>query len=434
MPIMTRFSRGRDGHIVLDQLVALPVDEEEDLARWNRLVTKHHYLRSATLCGPQIRYVVSCRGRAVALLSFSAASWHLRDRDRWIGWNEKQRLSRLGFVAQNSRFLILPGISTRNLASKSLSLCLARLKADWLERYQQPLLLVETFVEKSYPGTSYRADNWTRLGETRGFSRDGAEFYRLNEAPKTLWVKELHPQARTWLAAPQLPPQYQPFERDIRADEHARLATAKSLESLYEVFQAVPDPRHRSGRRHSLPCCLAIIASGFLLGCEGLAECADYGRCLKPAQLRAIRARRNRRTKAYEAPCHETLWRVMSRIDTGEFERLIGEWYNGQQEQKPKAYALDGKTLCGSLDEKGNALHVVSVVSHDRTPFFCKRRPTTRATKAKPRATSSCTCRSSPAACSRPTRCIFRKRPSASSWRTSTATCSSASRATAKPC
>jgi len=133
--------------------------------------------------------------------------------------------------------------------------------------------------------------------------------------------------------------------------------------------------------------CLAVIASGFLLGCEGLEECADYGRCLKPAQLRAIRMRRNPVTKQYETPCHDTLWRVMSAIDTTEFERLVGQWFNGSGAKMPSAFALDGKTLCGSLDDAGNALHVVSAVSHDRTPFFSRRRPTTKAGKARPPAT-----------------------------------------------
>ena len=387
MPIRTYFPKGTDGNIVLNQLVAWPVDDKKDQGKWNELVRKHHYLKDATLCGPRICYAVSCRGRTVALCSFSIAAWHLRGRDEWIGWDERQRLSRLSFVAQNSRFLVLPDVSTPNLASKALGLCLDRLEDDWMARYNQPLLVVETFVDKCYPGTSYRADNWTRLGETRGFSRGGAKFYRVNEAPKTLWVKELRPGAALTLSSLTLPPELARFERRLEGDEHARLATCESLGSLYELFKALPDPRYKGGRRHSMASCLAIIASGFLLGCEGLAECADYGRCLKPAQLRLIGVRRNRRTGEYAAPCHDTLWRVMSGLDTIEFERLVGLWHNGAGVKIPSAFALDGKTLCGSVDDDGNALHVVSVVSHDRTPFFCKRRRTTKDARGKPPAT-----------------------------------------------
>ena len=248
--INTRFSRGMSGNVRLDQVEVWAVEDEREKEKWNALVVKHHYLHSATLCGPQIRYAASCRGKTVALISFSIASWHLATRDAWIGWDERQRLSRLHFVAQNSRFLIMPYVNTPNLASKVLSLCLKRLPADWEERHGHPILAVETFVEKCYPGTSYRADNWTRLGETRGFSRGGPEFYRLNEAPKTLWVKELRPGAAKLLGSASLPADIAPFERELESDEQARVFKSKTLESLYDVFASIPDPLFRVGVNH----------------------------------------------------------------------------------------------------------------------------------------------------------------------------------------
>lgn len=387
MAISTRFSKGMGGNVRLDHVKVRVAESETDRERWNELVCAHHYLHDARLCGPQIRYVAECRGKCVALLGFSIASWHLAPRDRWIGWDERQRLSRLGFVAQNSRFLIMPGVETANLASRVLGLCQARLADDWMERYGHPLLLLETFVDKCYPGTSYRADNWTRLGETQGFSRGGPGFYRANEAPKTLWVKELRAGAAALLSSPCLPPDLAPHERKLDGDEQARVFTVKTMESLHDVFKALPDPRRAAGRRHSLASCLTIVACGLLVGCEGLKECADFGRELKQAQLRAIGTHRDRATSRYAAPCHNTLWRICSLVDPVEFERLVGEWYNSGVAAPPKAYALDGKTLCGSLDEDGNALHVVSALSHDRTPFFSRRQRTTRAAKGRPQET-----------------------------------------------
>jgi len=371
------------GNIRLEQIKVRPIESDKEKDRWNALICEHHYLREARLCGPQIRYVAECRGKCVALASFSSAAWHLDARDRWIGWDERQRLSRLGFIAQNSRFLIMPKVNTPNLASKVLGLCQKRLQNDWMQRYGQPLLLLETFVDKCYPGTSYRADNWVRMGQTQGFSRNGPEFYRRNDAPKTLWVKELRPGAAKILAASALPPELAPHERKLDGDELARVFTCKTLESLYDVFNELPDPRRAAGRRYRLASCLSIVACGLLVGCEGLKECADFGRELKQRQLRALRTHRNRRTHTYTAPCHNTLWRICSVVDPVEFELLVGEWYNSGIGKPPKAYAMDGKTLCGSLDEEGNALHVVSAISHDRTPFFFKRRQTTRVAKVK---------------------------------------------------
>ena len=121
--------------------------------------------------------------------------------------------------------------------------------------------------------------------------------------------------------------------------------TSRSFESLYDVFAALPDPRRRAGRRHTLACCLSIVACGFLVGCEGLVECTNFGRELKPAQMRALRMFQDRNGN-YRAPCHNTLWRVFSLIDSIEFEHLIEQWCSSGVTEVPRALALDGKTLC----------------------------------------------------------------------------------------
>jgi len=381
MAICTSFSKGLEGPIQLSHVTVRPVKSEIEKLRWNELICQHHYLHNANLCGRQIRYVAECRGKCVALLSFGTSSWHLAGRDDWIGWNEHQRLSRLNFVLQNSRFLLLPGVRTPSLASKVLSLCQKRLNRDWQERYDQPILVLETFVDQCYPGACYRADNWKRLGQTRGFSRGGASFYRKNDTPKTLWVKELRRGAAKILSSLKLPVDLVPFERKLEVDEQTRMFTCKTLESLYDVFNALSDSRRRAGRRHSLASCLSLVACGFLIGCEGLGECANFGRELKPAQMRALNMYQDRNGN-YRSPCHNTLWRIFSLIEPLEFERLIGEWYNSGV-QRPKALAMDGKTLRGSIDEDGNALHVVSVISQGHTPFFSKRRQTIKGEKER---------------------------------------------------
>ena len=58
--------------IPLDRVKAWPVTTKADKEHWNQLVEAHHYLKDATLCGPQIRYVVSYGDMALALLSFSS--------------------------------------------------------------------------------------------------------------------------------------------------------------------------------------------------------------------------------------------------------------------------------------------------------------------------------------------------------------------------
>ncbi|MGB9846990.1 MAG: Druantia anti-phage system protein DruA [Desulfotomaculales bacterium] len=93
-------------------------------------------------------------------LSFSAAAWKVKPRDAWIGWSSLQREKNLHLVVNNSRFLILPWVQVKNLASKILSLAVQKLPEDWEKTYGYRPVLLETFVEKDrFAGTCYRAAN-----------------------------------------------------------------------------------------------------------------------------------------------------------------------------------------------------------------------------------------------------------------------------------
>jgi hypothetical protein len=134
---------------ILDTVVVrLLTADELERERYRQLMTAHHYLKSDQLVGEQLRYVAEVDGQWVALLSWSAASYHLKDREQWIGWSDAQRRRRLALVANNSRFLILPGVDCPNLASRVLAQCLSRLSADWQGAYDHPILLVESFVDE----------------------------------------------------------------------------------------------------------------------------------------------------------------------------------------------------------------------------------------------------------------------------------------------
>ena len=75
-------------------------------------------------------------------------------------------------MVNNSRFLILPWVRVKCLASKILSLCARQLSRDWELRYGYRPLLLETLVESErFAGTSYKAANWIRVGQTQGRGR-----------------------------------------------------------------------------------------------------------------------------------------------------------------------------------------------------------------------------------------------------------------------
>jgi hypothetical protein len=155
---------------------------------WNSYIDKYHYLGFALIPGAQLRYLVKVNEQIVALLSFGASAWKVMPRDTYIGWTKEQREKNLHLIINNSRFLILPWITKKNLASKVLSLISKRISDDWYKTYSYRPVLLETFVEdQRFLGTCYKASNWQCLGKTQG--RGKLDTHKKKEKPiKTIWV------------------------------------------------------------------------------------------------------------------------------------------------------------------------------------------------------------------------------------------------------
>jgi hypothetical protein len=136
-------------------------------------LVQFHYLGYRTPVGENLQYVVrDGADRLLAVLVFGAAAWKCAARDRWIGWTPRQRQTRLSWIANNHRFLILPSVDVRYLASHVLGRVARRIAADWQTKYGHRVVLLETFVERDrFKGTCYRAANWQALGSTQGRSR-----------------------------------------------------------------------------------------------------------------------------------------------------------------------------------------------------------------------------------------------------------------------
>lgn len=154
----------------LEPLELRVVTEPHEVARWNELIDRHHYLGYRRPVGPHLRYaIVDRRARWLGCLLFSYAARSLPCRDDFIGWNEAARRKRLDRVIGNPRFLIFPWVRVGNLASKALSLAVRRLADDWKAHHGYRPVLVETFVDLSrFSGACYRAANWRFVGETKG--------------------------------------------------------------------------------------------------------------------------------------------------------------------------------------------------------------------------------------------------------------------------
>jgi len=163
---------------------------------WDRLVRGYHYLGYQKLLGHRLKYLAFLQGRPVAALAFSAPARVLRVRDQWIGWSAAQRQAHLDRLVNNSRFLILPWVAVKNLASHVLAQALARLPQDWAARFGTRPWVVETFVDpRRFAGTCYRAANWQRLGPTFGSGKQGPG-YIYHGIVKEVYVYVLDPRFR----------------------------------------------------------------------------------------------------------------------------------------------------------------------------------------------------------------------------------------------
>ena len=114
---------------------------------FNSLIERHHYLGYVHPVGEHLKYIVFTGERAIACLSWSSAPRHIGCRDKFIGWSGDIRKKNLQLIAYNSRFLILPWVQVRHLASHLLGRVAKVVSADWERVYHHHIYFLETFVD-----------------------------------------------------------------------------------------------------------------------------------------------------------------------------------------------------------------------------------------------------------------------------------------------
>ena len=173
---------------------------------WRELVERHHYLGHRVPFGAHLRYFIISEQEQPAVLGcvqFSSAAWRMRARDQWIGWDDARRRTYLPHVVCNSRFLLLPWVHVKHLASHALALAARALCRDWPVHYGVAPWLLETLVDpERFTGTCYRAANWVEVGQTTGRGRQDRHHRHHGAHPKTVFVYPLRRHARHALCAP----------------------------------------------------------------------------------------------------------------------------------------------------------------------------------------------------------------------------------------
>ena len=133
------------------------------------LLEEHHYLGSVRPVGESLKFLVLARGRPIACFAWSSPPLRLRLRDHFIGWSMAAREHNRRHVAYNQRFLILPWVKVKHLASHLLGHMARVLPKEWERVYGHAVCYLETFVDtERFAGTCYKAANWIVLGKTAG--------------------------------------------------------------------------------------------------------------------------------------------------------------------------------------------------------------------------------------------------------------------------
>ena len=314
------------------------ITETDEVAEWNELLDRHHYLGYRRPFGLHLRYaIVDGHGRWLGCLLFAYAARSLPCRDQFIGWDEAARQKRLDQVIGNSRFLIFPWVRVENLASKALSLVVRRLADDWQAQYGYRPVLVETFVDLSrFRGSCYRAANWQFLGETRG---KGSV-----RTPKGVFVHPLDKDFQTLLRTGQRPAARHPTT--TQGSANARVEPWRSL--LDAVVTVARDfDRQWQRRQRSLNTLLVVLFLFRLVFSKNrqgygatLAELWDQCRLLGVSLPQASPVSPSAMCNA-RAKVDENLFRVLN----AELLRRADETGRGPLWKGHRLFAVDGSKL-----------------------------------------------------------------------------------------
>jgi hypothetical protein len=343
---------------LLKQLTLRLLDRDE-LKQADTLFEREHYLGPVKRSGNGLLQVIEYQGQVVALLDWGPAALKLIDRDRWIGWNGRQRADRRDLIVQNRRFLLLQAVRMPNLASRCLSMALKAVPSQWEQAYGYKPLLAETFTDiEQFEGTCYKASNWLPLGQTKGFKRHRADYYQHHGRPRRLWVYPFHPKACGILQSIRLPQAYARAV-NLHSPERDLPLKAAQVSSLREVLAKVPDPR-KSNRSFPIGSLLSLVAMALLAGCTNLAQIQRYGQFLTHAQRVWLDWPANRNGRGRKAPSYQALYNLLCKIDPHAYAEEVSKWMQTHLGTLPRALALDGKyvrdqvlTLCLSDHDSG---------------------------------------------------------------------------------
>lgn len=130
---------------------------------------------------------------------------------------------------------------------------------------------------------------------------------------------------------------------------------------LLEYLLQVPDPRGAQGRRHSLQAMLAAVVCGILTGARGCRAIAQWVHAQDASTWHALGFNR-------KPPNRSAFRNLLKCLSPQDFEAALGQWVTVVLGRVPagelQAVAIDGKTLCGTLQPHQAAIQLLAALDH----------------------------------------------------------------------
>lgn len=246
-------------------LIEVGSEDDERFRTWNELILTEHPLHDCRLVGRQVRYLIGSDHGWLGAIGFGSCALRMRARDAWIGWDQATRKGFQDRLINMTRLLIRPQVQCDNLASRVLSLCVARVGKDFAARYGFEPWLVESFVDtEQYSGACYRAANWWWVGATAGRGRSAPS--RPTKTRKSLYLYALTRDWRSRMGIPARSERIQPvsleeavqngrwvdaefggvdFGHEVARQRLVRIASAKAQNPSASYTECVAGDRHQ---------------------------------------------------------------------------------------------------------------------------------------------------------------------------------------------
>src|ERR1019366_5185697 len=125
--------------------------------------------------------------------------------------------------------------------------------------------------------------------------------------------------------------------------------------SVRDCFAALPDPRKRRGRRHSLPCVLALVVMAMLHGKTKLADVTAWIANVDQEMLAAAGSRAGRDGRR-QAPCPKTVTRLLGMLGAQALADAVACYLAAALPAVPVTFPVSGPVQQPSLACDGRAV------------------------------------------------------------------------------